>query len=180
MRKKIDMEGKQFGKWTVIKEVGKSKHGEYMWLCRCACGAEGKVGGKNLRKGHSTKCGLCKRAGLLSGDYNRKHGKSNSREYTMFKSAKKRAAKLGIPFNISVDDIVIPEYCPLLGCELSHGEGKLQASSPSLDKIDPTKGYVKDNIWVISFRANAIKHDSTLEELERLVFNLRNFIKERH
>jgi hypothetical protein len=34
----------------------------------------------------------------------------------------------------------------------------------SLDRIDPTKGYTKDNVWVISQIANAMKWDSTAEE----------------
>lgn len=34
----------------------------------------------------------------------------------------------------------------------------------SLDRKDPTQGYTKDNVWVISQIANAMKWDSTKEE----------------
>ena len=38
--------------------------------------------------------------------------------------------------------------------------------SPSLDRIDPNKGYVPGNIIVICHRANCIKADATAKEIE--------------
>ena len=49
-------------------------------------------------------------------------------------------------------------------------------NSYSLDRIDSSKGYIPGNVWVISRRANAIKSDATLEELELLVKNLKEKI----
>ena len=40
--------------------------------------------------------------------------------------------------------------------------------SPSLDRIDPNRGYTKDNIIVMSYRANRIKNDATKEEIKKL------------
>jgi hypothetical protein len=48
-------------------------------------------------------------------------------------------------------------------------------NSYSLDRIDSNKGYVKGNVWVISRRANVIKNNATLEELELLTNNLKKF-----
>lgn len=62
--------------------------------------------------------------------------------------------------------------CPLLGLELErvNGKGRLP-NSPSLDRIDSSKGYTKDNVWIISLRANTIKNDATLEELALMAHN---------
>jgi len=38
-----------------------------------------------------------------------------------------------------------------------------------LDRIDNNKGYIKDNVWVISRKANTIKNNASLEELKALV-----------
>jgi len=38
-------------------------------------------------------------------------------------------------------------------------------------------GYVKGNVWVISHRANRIKNDATLLELEKLVTALKKRLK---
>ena len=56
----------------------------------------------------------------------------------------------------------------MLGIKLERLD-KRHNGSPSLDRIDNTKGYIKGNVKVISWRANAIKKDATLEELKALV-----------
>lgn len=72
----------------------------------------------------------------------------------------------------------VPDHCPALGIEINYngvagakpgwtGGGKTD-SSPSIDRIDSSKGYEPDNIQIISWRANRIKNDSTPEELRLL------------
>ncbi len=70
---------------------------------------------------------------------------------------------MGIPFELEFTDIYWPTHCPVLGIELDYwGEtGKRAENSPSFDKIDPEKGYVKGNVNIISWRANRIKNDGT-------------------
>lgn len=90
--------------------------------------------------------------------------------------AKCRAKKQELPFDITAEDIHIPEYCPILGIKLESGIGKGKDRNdniPSLDKIVPRLGYVKGNVWVISLRANKLKNDATLTELELIVSALR-------
>lgn len=42
----------------------------------------------------------------------------------ILKNAKQRAKSQGIPFNLTIDDIIIPEKCPLLGTPLTRGDHK--------------------------------------------------------
>lgn len=86
----------------------------------------------------------------------------------MLANARQRAAKAGVPFGITRADIVIPSHCPVLGVELVRRIGRKGGcdSSPSLDRIIPDLGYVPGNIVVVSRRANRIKTDATVEELE--------------
>lgn len=83
-------------------------------------------------------------------------------------SAKQRATKLKIPFSLTLDDIHIPEKCPVFGTELAIGKGRPKENSPSLDRIIPKLGYVSGNVIVISYRANVIKRDASAEELMKL------------
>ena len=91
--------------------------------------------------------------------------KHERRERFMLQASRRRAKELGLDFNLEESDIVIPELCPILGFPLMSNEGAPQYNSPSLDRIDARQGYVKGNVWVISRRANAMKHDASLEEL---------------
>lgn len=99
--------------------------------------------------------------------------KRNSRkkvpELDMFNSARARARKAKVPFEITKEDIVIPEECPILGIPLVKGKGKVHDASPSLDRKIPSKGYTKENIWVVSYRANMLKSDATSEELKKVI-----------
>jgi len=93
----------------------------------------------------------------------------------MWWRAKKRAEKSGIEFNILKEDIVIPNVCPVFSFEFVVGSGKGPTDkSPSLDRIDNTKGYVKGNIQVISFKANRMKNDCDVNDIELLLCYMKN------
>ncbi len=85
----------------------------------------------------------------------------------MLNSARRRAKDQGLDFNLEKSDIIIPEVCPYLGIKLSpHSRrGDSKKTVMSLDRIDPTKGYVKGNVEVISWQANTMKSDATAAEL---------------
>jgi len=93
----------------------------------------------------------------------------------MVYAARNRARMGGLECTITVDDIVIPETCPVLGIPLFAriGAGRSNRdqleNSPSLDRIDNGKGYIPNNIAVISMRANMIKSNATLAELKAIV-----------
>lgn len=88
----------------------------------------------------------------------------------MLQAARSRARRLGLLCTITVDDIVIPETCPILGIRLvvKTGDKGPAQSSPSLDRVIPELGYVPGNVIVISVRANAMKRDGSLQELMQL------------
>lgn len=89
----------------------------------------------------------------------------------VFYACKKRAKRDGREFTIDLDylESITPEYCPALGIKLERGVGKLHDASPSVDRIDNDKGYVPGNVQVLSYKANRMKSNATLEELELLV-----------
>ena len=72
-------------------------------------------------------------------------------------------------WSISYTDLVYPKYCPVLGMELNWFAEVRAENSPSIDRIDSAKGYTKDNVVVMSWRANRIKNDGTLQEHQKIV-----------
>lgn len=93
-------------------------------------------------------------------------------------NAKMRAKRAGLPFAVTVLDVmgIVVDTCPLLGLSLIYATGKIHDHSPTLDRKICERGYTKDNIAVISHRANRLKSDSTVEELQTLLKNLINYM----
>lgn len=92
----------------------------------------------------------------------------------LLEKAKVRAAASGVEFSLTRDDLIIPDTCPILGIplffkEYSAEKGSRNPNSPSIDRVDPSKGYTKDNVLVCSWRANHLKNDGTYEEFKKLV-----------
>jgi len=85
----------------------------------------------------------------------------------IFYRIKQRASRMGLAFNLSVEDFIIPTKCPVLGIPLVFGSLN-KDECPSVDRIDNTKGYTKDNIHIISLRANRLKSNATIPELKML------------
>ncbi len=119
---------------------------------------------------------------------NVKHGLSRridkanktNHKYQIWSHARKRAKANNLEIDISPNDIPdIPSVCPILGIKLKRNINKSKHgpsdNSPSLDRIDCQKGYIKGNIRIISNRANRIKSNATLEELEKIYKDLKKW-----
>ncbi|MFL6601799.1 MAG: hypothetical protein ACJ8R9_10755 [Steroidobacteraceae bacterium] len=92
--------------------------------------------------------------------------RTNNPLKSLLVQAKSRAKREGIPFDIVVEDLVVPEYCPIVGLKMA---GSRQGDmAPSLDRIIPKLGYVKGNVKVVSRRGNRLKSDHDLETLQRV------------
>lgn len=93
--------------------------------------------------------------------------KSTSPENRMLARARSRATESKMDFNIDIDDIVIPEKCPILGIPLviHRGSSGGKPASPSLDRVDNNLGYVKGNVIVLSHLANMMKSSASAENL---------------
>ena len=90
--------------------------------------------------------------------------------------ARKRAKDNNQGFNINYTDIIIPEVCPLLNIPLFVSDSIVGPNSPTIDRLECNKGYVKGNVLVISHKANSAKSNLTLKELELLVRNLKRVL----
>lgn len=85
-------------------------------------------------------------------------------EADMLRIVKSSAKRKGLAFNLTIEDIIIPTVCPVLGIELFK-DGSKGAHTPSVDRIKPELGYVKGNILIISLLANRIKTNATVEQI---------------
>jgi len=151
-------------------------------LKKCACCQEEyslNVFNKNCQQkdGYSCYCIFCTK------DKNKEKYILNSQSHVWkltqtLRASKERARRKNIENTLTLEELIsiYPEdnFCPILGIKLSWGFPK--ESSPSLDRIDNTKGYFLENCQIISNRANELKSDASLQELELLV----NYLKENY
>jgi hypothetical protein len=112
----------------------------------------------------------------LSNDASRKKaGTGPGYRVLWLNNIKHRAKKKNIRFNLTLDDLPMPKRCPIFGTKLQYGKGKFHDNSPSIDRINPAKGYVKGNVQVVSYKANRIKGPYTLAELKKIVAFLEKY-----
>ena len=131
-------------------------------------------GHMSKRYTNNGRCLTCEN--IKSIEYVRIHKKS-----ILLNKAKNRAKKKGLEFNIDVSDVVIPKICPVLGIDIiTDLQGRYTHNSPSIDRIDNDKGYVKGNVRVISHRANHLKGNGTVAEMRLIIQDLETIEKEFH
>lgn len=101
--KTIDLTGKHFGEWEVLK---KSKDKPNYWLCKCTkCGKTVEVHGYSLRSGKSTSCGCNGKTPLQMKifsdiDLLREHIDSLSAQLGHKPSSYELAESLGVNYNL--------------------------------------------------------------------------------
>ena len=90
--------------------------------------------------------------------------------------ARARAKARSLPCTITVATLVWPTHCPIFGMELDYNKtppGERQHAKrdafPTLDRKVPALGYVPGNVFVLSYKANRLKQDSSIEQLEALL-----------
>lgn len=114
---------------------------------------------KSCTSGYNTVCKECRKP------KSKVQYRSLTQERKLYDRAKSRATRLGIIFTLNLDDIVIPEICPIMGVPFSTTITKY---APSLDRVVPELGYTQENVEVISTYANTLKWTMTKEQIMNL------------
>lgn len=93
-------------------------------------------------------------------------------ELRLLNNARNRAINKNLEFNLTIDDIIIPKECPILETPFVMGKKGDYMYTPSIDRIDNSKGYIKGNIQIISMKANTMKNSASTEELQKFCKNI--------
>ena len=177
MKRRTDLVGQVVGPFKVIsldeELTAKNKRSHFICICN-KCLKECIINGSEIKRAQS--CG-CEKG--VSPDQREAFqlNKTHFFERRLLNYARRNSKRRGEECSLELEDIVIPEYCPLLGIKLDTSSGSKQDTSPSVDRIDSSKGYTRENVWVISQRANRIKNNSTIEELRMIYEGLLQRVK---
>lgn len=167
---KQDLIGKKSGKLTVTKQLG-SKNNKVLWECICDCGNKTTINTHYFNCGKKTSCG-CSRKALGNKHQTWKgHKEISGSFFTMIKAG---AISRGLSFNITIEDIwnLFTEQkrkCSLTGLNINFSKSQkktnreISTGTASLDRIDSSKGYEKDNIQWLHKDVNMMKNKFTEE-----------------
>lgn len=143
------LEGKQFGKLTVIKRSGSDATGKNaMWECKCECGNTTLVPTCHLTSNHTQSCGCLKKETVNDGQFKKTHGQSTTRLYRIRKNMidrcynhKNKKYSIYGERGITVCDEWRSSFQAFYDWAMSHG----YSDNLTIDRIDNNKGYSPDN-----------------------------------
>jgi hypothetical protein len=136
----------------------------YIWKCNDCVNLEKKIQAKNSRKNNP------ELSRNRSARYIKNLREINPVKYTcqqMLASSRKRANALNMDNDIDTEFLIsiAPVKCPVLLVKIKYGGGEKTKASASLDRIDSSLGYTKDNVQIISNLANMMKNEANESEL---------------
>ncbi len=157
-----DLRGFMFGKLTAIKLVIEDE-GRVLWICECECGTREKIRLSRLESGEKECCGNCLMTGV--GNHAWKGcGKLSGTYWKRLKANAKRRANGPIKFNITIEyawNLYNEQngLCALTGLSIPFPKRVKDGFVASLDRIDSSLGYIKDNVQWVHKDVNTMKWD---------------------
>lgn len=164
--------GETFGYLTVVEQIESNKRGDTRFKCKCKCGNEVNIKGANLRSGHTKSCGCLRRAKDVNGV---------SALNRIVNAYRQNARSKGIIFELSNDDVkhLIFQNCHYCNKSPSQIERSKHTDTvvlyTGIDRVDSTKGYIKDNVVPCCERCNYAKNAFS----EKMFLNRIKIIAER-
>ena len=179
-----DYANKTFGRLRVLSIAEeRGKGGIVMLNCMCACGTTCLKRAADVRQGNTRSCGCLKvEAGKSDNQIWRKrslmeHGDEALRHRDPWlckaqgvaRRCKTDNVEFGFKNGQALAKFIIGlnvTHCPVFGFVLVHSTGHAKFDTPSIDRVDPAKGYTDGNIQIISYLANTMKSNATAEQLK--------------
>jgi hypothetical protein len=154
-----ELNGKRFGRLAVLSFSHSTKNNGSHWNCKCDCGAEKVIAGKQLVRGSTTSCGCYNR----DKDYQGVGDLSKSYWSRLVKEACNRGLEVSITIEYAWDLFQQQNgICALTGRKIhlnrsySKSIGK-NVQTASLDRIDSDKGYISGNVQWVTLKVNRMK-----------------------
>lgn len=133
---------------------------------RCKCDLTEETSSPSVVKRGYGECNACSAKRMM------RYRSRDPKRFILY-SSRCNAKVTGVENTLTLVDIPeIPKYCPVfpwIKLTIKTGQGHKNPAAPSIDRIDPSKGYIKGNIRIISWRANQLKSNGTLREFQALV-----------
>lgn len=143
MGKIKDITGERFDRLVVQYRKGSDNRGESIWNCLCDCGNTKEILGSNLRKGLTKSCGCL--SAELARSRRTTHGHSTGGQLTQTYNAWLHMTRRAREKPKGYEHVDIDAKWEESFESFLEDMGEVNNPSLSLDRIDPNKGYYKEN-----------------------------------
>ena len=138
--------GEKFGKLTVLEALyGKKDKTVDFWVCKCECGKEVRVYGRNLRSGASKSCGCFQKEAVSLA--NTTHGMVDLSEYRTWEGIKRRCYNKNEPgyLDYGARGITMSDEWRDSFKAFYRDMGSKPSPEHTIDRKNNNKGYSKEN-----------------------------------
>lgn len=156
--KQHDIQGKVFGKWTVLHKSLIKRAGDNEWVCKCECGRLSQVKATYLVNGKSKRCNYCHK-------HSKRYYETNNVPQQLWEQIIRNAEKRNIQLNVSREEAFLQFQKQAGKCALSNRvisfptcATEWRQANASLDRIDNSNGYTVDNIQWLHKDVNKMKN----------------------
>lgn len=172
-----DYIGKKYFKLSIIniEKASPKNRSRSFAICLCDCGKEYKVRLDSVTSGKTKSCGcLSVRRESMDGSRNPAFKGMDDIPSSWLKEYERNAKKRGIEWNLSIDDVVFVykkqnKLCALSNTKLEFGRIRYRLeTNASIDRIDNSKGYIKDNIQIVLKSLNIIRGSLSVNDFINL------------
>jgi len=164
----IDITGQIFGDLTALRTIKPGKYRGVKWLCLCNCGNETIAFGGHLRAGKRVSCGCRSSSRIFETGINRL--------VSTYRSMAKRRKWM---FQLTRDHLrqLVLDNCHYCGNEPFNELKRLKSKKTQLkyngiDRVDPLKGYLPDNVVSCCYYCNHAKLDLTFDEWKQQLLKI--------
>lgn len=165
----VDLTGKQFGNFTILKLIGQNKWKCWIYLVKCICGKEIVQEGNDVKSGKISSCGCERNKWQID---RVKENPYHILENNVYADYRKKAEYRGYNFELTFEEVkkLIHNpcfYCGILATNIKSTSRTLginvNLAYNGIDRIDNNKGYISSNVTSCCKICNQAKHQMTQE-----------------
>jgi hypothetical protein len=170
----LNLKNQRFGRLIALSLAAPDKNGKTRWNCICDCGNTAIVQTNCLQQGSTKSCGC-----LFMERARRGNSPGDSAMKKLYRTYKRNCAKSDRMFSISIQDfkILTKQNCYYCGSKpkyIIRGEGNGDYVYNGIDRIDSSRGYVKDNIVTACKDCNFAKQSMDRYDFLKMIRNIYN------
>ena len=172
----VKLEGKTFGRLTVIKLTGSSRGGSKLWECSCVCGNKVEVSTRHLNRKNNVvrSCGCLQHASGKESPFWGGVGEISGQWWgKITRNSSLLCGRVPLEVTVTMEEawelfLKQDRRCKLSGVKLwfpkDNTKENKTVSNASLDRVDSSRGYTNDNIQWVHKRINLMKGNMTDEK----------------